>query len=147
MSKFEKVFLAIVVLLLIAQFFQPKKNKGEYNLKSFLAETQPSEKVKTILFNACFDCHSNNTHYPWYFQITPLNFKIASHIKEGKEHANFSEWDLYNKDQKKYIIKEVEEVLEKQEMPLKTYAWIHDEATLNKKEYDLLLNWIKNIKK
>ncbi|MDY0780209.1 heme-binding domain-containing protein [Tenacibaculum sp. IB213877] len=146
MSKFEKAALTAVVLLLAVQFIQPEKNQGDYQLKSFLAETQPSNTVKTMLFNACFDCHSNNTQYPWYFQITPLNFRIAHHIEEGKEHLNFSEWSSYNKDQKDHALEEIIEVMEKKEMPLKTYVWLHNEGKLTDAQSQMIIDWAKEAK-
>jgi len=146
MSKFEKLALAIVAILITVQFIQPEKNQGNYDLKPFLAETTPSNEVKTMLFNACFDCHSNNTQYPWYFQITPLNFRIAHHIEEGKEHLNFSDWNSYNKDQKEHALEEVIEVMEEHEMPLKTYTWLHKEAKLTEAQVTQIIDWAKAAK-
>lgn len=146
MSKAEKIFLGIIVLLLVSQFIQPAKNQGEYNSKPFLAETQPSDQVKTILFNACYDCHSNNTQYPWYFTVTPINFRIKAHIDEGKEHLNFSEWSNYNKNQKAHALEEVIEVLEKKEMPLKTYVWLHNEGKLTEENAKTVIDWAKKVK-
>ena len=57
---------------------------------AFIAETNPSEEVLKVLKESCFDCHSNKTNYPWYNNITPVNFWLAAHVKDGKKHLNFS---------------------------------------------------------
>ena len=70
---------------------------------------------------------------------------MGRHIKKGKKHFNYSEWTVYNADQKKHIIEELKEVLEDQKMPLKSYLIMHDEAKLTKEQYQLLLDWVKTL--
>ena len=83
----------LVIVFVVAQFFQPHKNQG--NLESvelFLVETQATQEVRKILKYACFDCHSTSTNYPWYNSITPVNYWLNGHINEGKKHFNVSDW-------------------------------------------------------
>ena len=73
MSLIKKVIGFLFILLIMAQFFRPEKNEGRAtSFDAFLLETKPSESVERTLKNACFDCHSNVTHYPWYNNITPV---------------------------------------------------------------------------
>lgn len=136
-----------LVVLLLSQFIQPKKNEGSYNLQPFFKATNAPEKVQKILFNACADCHSNNTKYPWYNQITPVNFWLKRHVDEGIKYANFSEWEKYNNNQKTKILKEVVEEVTQAKMPLKVYTLTHKEAILTKEEKSLLLTWAKAAQK
>ena len=93
MKIFKKTAYALLIVLIAAQFFQPEKNEGSLvSVVPFLNETNPPENVKAILETTCFDCHSNKTTYPWYNNITPVNYWLESHIKDGKKHLNFSEW-------------------------------------------------------
>ena len=118
---------------MIAQFFQPEKNEGDItSIYSYIlyAETNPSAKVQTILKNACFDCHSNNTRYPWYSKITPVNYWMADHIKVGKKKLNFSKWSEYSLKRKEHKMEELWEEVEEKEMPLNSYTWTHFDAQL-----------------
>lgn len=80
---------ALFVLIGI-QFYRPKQNIDVTNHTAiFISETNPPEKVKAILENTCYDCHSNHTEYPWYNTIAPVSYWIADHIKDGKKYLNF----------------------------------------------------------
>ena len=100
----KKMILGLVITLVIAQFFQPEKNQSNFvSIALFLEETQAPKDVKQILKQACFDCHSSTTNYPWYNSITPVNFWLNSHIKEGKKHFNVSKWVVLFRPRKKTI--------------------------------------------
>ena len=104
----KKMILGLVITLVIAQFFQPKKNQSNFvSIALFLEETQAPKDVKQILKQACFDCHSSTTNYPWYNSITPVNFWLNSHIKEGKKHFNVSKWSTYSRSNTSKVSKVV----------------------------------------
>lgn len=146
MNLFKKIVLGIIVLLVLGQFVQPDKNEGAYNLEPFFKATEATGKMQAILFNACSDCHSNRTKYPWYNQITPINFWLANHVNEGKEHLNFSEWETYTDKKKAHKLEEIYEEVEEREMPLKSYTWIHNEAKLTDDQVQLIVDWAKQAK-
>ena len=87
------ILLSILCVLVVIQFFRPSKNTSEElsNNDILKTETLPRD-VSQILVTSCYDCHSNNTNYPWYNEITPVNFFLDNHVKDGKKHLNFSEW-------------------------------------------------------
>ena len=93
-KKFSSILLiSMVLVVVVLQFFRPSKNISEEisNSDILKAEDLPRE-VSRILVTSCYDCHSNNTNYPWYSEITPVNFFLDNHVKDGKRHLNFSEW-------------------------------------------------------
>lgn len=142
----KKIVSIILLILAIAQFFGPDKNNGELaSLSPFIAETKPSEAVHGLLKEACFDCHSNKTNYPWYASITPLNFWLSHHIQEGKEELNFSEWSNYSLKKKEHKMEEVWEEIKKHKMPLESYANIHEEARFSEVEKQLIIDWAKEV--
>ena len=99
MNIYKKLGVGVLGGLLISQFFQPEDNFGDYeSVKNFLVETNADSNIESILKKACFDCHSDKTVYPWYSKITPINYLISHHVKEGKEHINFSNWINYSID-------------------------------------------------
>ena len=110
MKILKKIGLVLLVVFVIAQFFGPEKNEGDVaSLQTFISETNPSDDVHKILKKACFDCHSNTTRYPWYSNITPVNFWMADHVKHGKGDLNFSEWSKYSLKKKEHKMEEEED--------------------------------------
>ncbi len=125
---------------IIIQFFRPEKNnKGYQGVIPFEKETKPSAQVATILKENCYDCHSNNTQYPWYAEVAPFSYWLADHIEEGKEHFNMSAWESYSVKKKEHKLEEVIEMLEKGEMPLQSYTIIH--GNISEDEKKLLMQW------
>ena len=83
---FRKIMLVLLAVLVIIQFIHPKKNKAEGVQPNYIGNTFaiPAD-VKTILAKACYDCHSNNTRYPWYANLQPLHWWLEKHIKKGNQ--------------------------------------------------------------
>ncbi len=142
MSILKKTGIFLVLILLISQFFAPEKNEGNIDsVSAFIAETNPPEEVMKILQTSCYDCHSSKTIYPWYNNITPINYWLAHHVKEGKQHLNFSKWNEYSIKKKAHKIDELYEEVEEGEMPLKSYTWTHSEANLTAQQINAVVNW------
>ena len=142
MKIIKRILLLLLVVFVIAQFFQPEKNEGDLTtIEPFLSETNPPENVQMILKTACFDCHSNNTRYPWYSKITPVNFWLADHIRHGKGELNFSKWNDYSANKKDHKLEEVIELVENKEMPLESYTWAHKDAVLTDAQIDQVVQW------
>ena len=147
MKIIKKILLALLVVLLIAQFFGPEKNEGDLaSIDTFLTETNPPEDVKQVLKESCFDCHSSVTRYPWYNKITPVNYWLADHIKHGKGHFNVSRWNEYSIKKKDHKLEELIEMVEAKEMPLASYTWTHKEANLTDAQIKSVLDWAKKVR-
>lgn len=131
----------------IAQFFGPEKNEGDLaSVDAFVEDTNPPDDVKTILKNACLDCHSDTTRYPWYSQITPVNYWLANHIKVGKKHFNVSKWNDYDDRRKDHKLDELIEMVERKEMPLESYTWVHSEAKLSEDQIAAINEWASTVR-
>ncbi|WP_179376367.1 heme-binding domain-containing protein [Winogradskyella wichelsiae] len=147
MKIIKRIGLILLVVLIIAQFFGPQKNVGDTSsLELFYADTHPSENVELILKNACLDCHSDNTRYPWYNNITPVNYWLDEHVKDGVKHLNLSKWDDYSDKKKDHKLDELIEMVEEKEMPLDSYTWIHDEAKLTEAQIEDVTAWAKTVR-
>lgn len=143
----KKILIALLVIFVIAQFFGPEKNQGDIaSIEPFLEETQPSESVKMILKESCYDCHSSFTRYPWYNNITPVNYWLAGHVNDGKKHLDFSKWKDYSIKRKDHKIEELIEMVEKKYMPLDSYTWTHEEAKLSQEQIDAVVAWAQNVR-
>ncbi|WP_346881248.1 heme-binding domain-containing protein [uncultured Algibacter sp.] len=147
MKMIKKMAIGLLVLFIIAQFFRPEKNAGKLSsIDSFLAETNPSDDVEIVLNQTCFDCHSNVTKYPWYNNITPVNYWLASHIQDGKKHLNVSNWEGNSTKRKDHKFEELIEMVEAKEMPLKSYTYTHFEAKLTEQQIKSVVNWAKLVR-
>mgnify|MGYP001217217724 FL=1 len=117
----------------------PPLNTGEDLLYSRMVPEEMQQLVKM----ACYDCHSNETVYPWYSWIAPVSFVLRHHIKEGREHLNFSIWNTYMDKRKDHTLDDCIEVVEEGEMPLKPYRWMHPEARLTPEQRDQLADFFR----
>lgn len=138
----KKIGWALLIIIVVIQFIRPEKNKAATVSANNISQhyAVPPE-VDKILSRACNDCHSNNTNYPWYSNIQPVGWWLANHVKEGKEHLNFSEFASYEPKRQHHKLEEVLEMVKENEMPLDSYLWIHDEAKLTADEKKTLLLW------
>lgn len=143
----KKIALALLVVLVGMQFYRPEKNVavGDY-VAAFETETNPSPEVKAILNTACYDCHSDNTEYPWYNNIAPVSYWLADHIEDGKKHLNFSDWQNYDAKKKDHKLEELIEEVKEGEMPLKEYTWTHGDAKLTQEQISALVAWADGVR-
>jgi len=147
MKILKKLGLLLLVVFIIAQFFGPEKNDGDIaSVGAFFEDTNPPEDVKLILKNGCIDCHSDFTRYPWYNNITPVNYWLADHIKHGTKHFNVSKWSDYSDKKKDHKLDELIEMVEAKEMPLPSYTWTHGDAKLSQEQVDAVVAWAKNVR-
>ncbi len=147
MKIIKKLGLLLLVVFIIAQFFGPEKNDADIaSVDAFFSDTNPPENVKSILTSACIDCHSDSTRYPWYNNITPVNYWISDHIKDGTKHFNVSKWNDYSDKKKDHKLDELIEMVEEKEMPLPSYTWTHGDAKLKQEQIDAVLSWAKTVR-
>ena len=102
---------------------------------------QVPDSVMRVLKVSCYDCHSNHTNYPWYSKITPVNWWLNNHINNGKRALNFTTFTMNTFKKKAHRMDDVAETIEKHEMPLNSYLWIHKNAILTEQQKQLLINW------
>ncbi len=141
----KKIAMLLLLVLVILQFVRPDKNESGYeSVVYFEKETNPSDEIKTILKSKCYDCHSNQTIYPWYAEVAPFSYWISDHVEEGKEHFNVSNWKEYTVKKKDHKLEELIEEVEETEMPLASYTWLHGNITESEKQ--ALIQWTKQLR-
>lgn len=142
----KKILLALLAILIVIQFIHPAKNTSGGDQPNSIAKAYPvPANVKTILDKACMDCHSNNTRYPWYSKIQPVDWWLTHHINEGKGELNFDEYTNKPVRYRYHKIEESVEQVKKGEMPIDSYTWIHKDAILTEQEKTLLNDWFDGI--
>ncbi len=143
----KKIILVLVVLFVVIQFIRIDKSTPEVDAqKDFIAMTNPSEKIKTILQNSCYDCHSYQTKYPWYSEVAPISWWTKHHVNEGREELNFSIWGEYSAKKADHKLEECAEEVEEGEMPLKPYTITHGDADLCNEDKELLIEFFESLR-
>ena len=135
----------VVAIVLVIQVIPVERNVSTVPPgQSFEKTEKVPANVAAILKVSCYDCHSNNTRYPWYSELQPGAWFMARHIKKGKEELNFDEFNAYSKRRKKAKITSIISQIEKEEMPLKSYLMLHSSARLSADEKKELLDFFRD---
>ena len=135
----------VVAVVLAIQFIPVERNVSTVPPgQSFEKTEKVPANVAAILKVSCYDCHSNNTRYPWYSVLQPGAWFMARHIKKGKEELNLDEFNDYSKRRKKAKIKSIISQIEKEEMPLKSYLLLHPDAGLTPNKKKVLLQFFQS---
>ncbi len=144
----RKILLVLLIALIVIQFFRPEKNvsPGKQQLSISNAYPIPSD-VAPILEKACYDCHTNNSRYPWYSKIQPVAWWLDNHIREGKSHLNLDEFLSYSAKKQDHKMEEVIETVKENVMPLDSYTWTHHDARLTQKEKETIVSWADQTRK
>jgi Haem-binding domain len=141
----KKILIGLGVVLIIIQFIRPGKNISTEVPQDFYAKYEVPAEVNNLLQVSCFDCHSNNTDYPWYASVEPVGWWLNGHIKDGKEELNFSEFTRLPLFVQNHKLNEIIENVEKKEMPIRSYTLLglHSEARLSDEQRTLIMDWAR----
>lgn len=102
-----------------------------------------SAEVREVLKRACYDCHSNETVWPWYARVAPASWLVAWDVNEGREHLNFSTWNRLNEADRQHAFEEIQDEVESGAMPLPIYLPLHPEARLSDQDKAILAAWVR----
>ncbi len=124
------------------QFIRPVRNqslkKSEAGMDRLYVIT---DSINQLLQNACYDCHSNHTNYPWYSEIQPVGWILNHHIVKGKSELNFDSIANYSERRRKSKMKASANQIRENQMPIRSYTWLHREARLTETQKQLLIKW------
>jgi hypothetical protein len=149
--KYVKVFSLFLLgaFLIIQLIARPTKNinKGHEATANHISKIiQVPERVDGILKKACYDCHSNNTNYPWYANIMPVGWILDNHVQGGKKELNFDEFATYKPKRQWKKLDEVADEVSEGAMPISNYTKLHKEARLTADEKTALIAWANQAK-
>jgi hypothetical protein len=145
MSWVKKILLVLLIVFIAIQFMQPARNKSAQVLPTDISKVvSVPKKVKKILQTSCYDCHSNNTDYPWYNYVQPAGWILATHIRHGKRDLNFSDFGSYPIRKQQSKLKAIADQIKDEEMPLYSYTLIHNNSRLSKEQKAIIIDWANN---
>ncbi|HPF14247.1 MAG: heme-binding domain-containing protein [Planctomycetes bacterium] len=135
----KKLVITFLVVLVGIQFVPVSRSNPPVT-----GEVDAPKEVLAVLKRACYDCHSNETKWPWYGYVAPISLLMQYDIAEGREHLNFSQWDKLSPTKRAKKIGEVWDEVGDGEMPLWYYLPTHPEAKLSDADKNLLKTWSQN---
>ncbi len=138
-----------LIIFLLMQWYQPARNSGyeQYFSSNFTEVYKVPKNIETTLRTSCYDCHSNNTDYPWYSYIQPVRLFMDGHINEGKKELNFNEFGNYSNRKQRSKLEAIRKQIQSDEMPLSSYTVIHKNAILTSARKEEIVNWVNSITK
>jgi hypothetical protein len=143
----KKIIIGLVLVLVLIQFIRvDKTNPPIDSSKDFVTLVKAPVEIVSLLEKACYDCHSNKTSYPWYFNVAPIAWWAKDHVNDGRKHLNFSVWGDYKDERKADKLDEMLGEIDQSEMPLSSYTLMHEEAKLTADEKTALVNWLRTIR-
>jgi hypothetical protein len=137
MMKTLKLLVLLVVVALVGIQFVPVERDNP----PVSADFDESPEVEAILRRSCYDCHSNETRWPWYAHVAPVSWLVAHDVEEGRDHMNLSLWGDLDEKHRERLREEIYEEVEAGEMPLPMYLRAHGDAKLSREDVDVLRAW------
>ncbi|HVB79794.1 MAG TPA: heme-binding domain-containing protein [Candidatus Binataceae bacterium] len=133
--------IAFGVAVLAAQLITVERVNPPTSLGSPLA---PPAQIEALLTRACYDCHSNQTRWPWYSHIAPVSWLVARDVALGRKELNFSEWGSYYPQTRRRKLQWIGRVLREGSMPPWAYRLMHPRARLTGAERATLERWVES---
>ena len=136
------------MVFIIIQFFPINKSNPITNEgMDFLKIKNTPEPIAKLIRNSCYDCHSNETKYPFYSNIQPVAWLLKNHIDEGRKELNFSTFATYEPKRQAHKLEEAAEYVEQKNMPLESYTLGHSDAKLSDEQRKQLVNYFRMVQK
>jgi hypothetical protein len=130
--------LAVGLALVLAQLMPVDRSNPPVR-----GEVEASPEVRAILRRACYDCHSNETVWPWYGRVAPVSWLLARDVREGRKEVDFSVFGQYPEKRRQRKWTEIPEQVGKGEMPPWFYVAVHPEARLSDADRARLVRWAR----
>lgn len=141
----SRAAIILVLLFILIQLVRPERTNPPiepvHRLESVL---NVPEEVRSLLRAACYDCHSNETAWPWYSNISPVSWLMARDVTEGRRQLNFSEWGTYESRSQIGRLDQIAKEVSDERMPLPIYLPLHPEAQLTGEERDRVITWAES---
>jgi len=152
----KRIFLSLLGLFLAIQLVPFGRSNPPVDEKKKLS---PPPEVEAILRASCYDCHSNETAWPWYAKVAPVSWWIANHVNDGRRRLNLSEWaDIAQRPGRKpltiggqpattvqiqaKILGDMETDMEMGRMPLPSYLIMHPDARITPAQFKTVTDWL-----
>jgi hypothetical protein len=131
-----RLSLVAVVVVVVIQFVPVERTNPPVE-----ADFDGPPEVAALLKTSCYDCHSNETRWPWHSRVAPASWLVAHDVEEARGKMNFSLWGTYDPRRQEKLAEEIWEEVEGGEMPLRKYLVVHPDARLSESAKQTLREW------
>jgi hypothetical protein len=107
------------------------------------ADLRAAADVKAVLARACYDCHSNETTWPWYSRVAPVSWLVNRDVSDGRAALNYSEWEALPAEKRSKLKRESGEEVAEGEMPPRLYTPLHSHAVLSRADKQVIEAWAR----
>jgi hypothetical protein len=138
----KRIVLGLALVFAAMQLFRPDRTNPPLDAaRSVQSAAMVPPEVGAVLKRSCYDCHSNETRWPWYSGVAPMAWGVANHVKEGRAELNFSDWGTYSVRKRVALLEKMCDEVREGGMPLKQYLWLHRDATLSEADWKSVCDW------
>lgn len=141
MSRVLKSVLGILALVIVGIQFVPVERTNP----PVEAALEAPPEVMAMLRESCYDCHSNETEWPWYSRVAPVSWLVAKDVNEGREHLNLSDWGRLEGGDRRHAAEEMWEEVDEGKMPLGIYLAMHRDAEPTEEDLAVLRTWVASV--
>ncbi|MBE2213946.1 MAG: heme-binding domain-containing protein [Opitutaceae bacterium] len=142
----RRYLIGAAVVLIAIQFARLPKNVSATPWDGRLPERfEAPPEVQSLLAASCYDCHSDNTRYPWYAEVQPVGWWLNMHVRAGRKHLDFSKFDEITVGRAARRLEGIAESVYVGRMPLPAYARLHGEARLTEEQRRQIADWANTI--
>jgi len=134
----RRLALAGVVLFTLAQLVPVQRTNPPVG-----TPLDAPQSIERVLRRSCFDCHSNETRWPWYARVAPSSWLVTGHVMKGRGDVNFSEWPVFDREKIANNFHDIAKQVERGKMPLWSYLLLHPEARLSPEEKKQVVDWAR----
>lgn len=136
----KKIFFVLLIMVILFGLIQlVPYGRNHYNPIVVTEPNWDSPATRELVKTACFDCHSNETIWPWYSKIAPVSWLVYRDVAEGRRRMNFSDWSS-----RPVSANEIISIINEGEMPPFQYTIIHKNANLDTPQKKALMDGIAN---
>ena len=132
---------ALLALALLQYTGPERTNPAIEHARRLEATASVPGEVQHLLRRACYDCHSDETRWPWYSRVAPISWLVVGDVREARAELNFSRWSEYHRYDRADLLDKACELAKKGEMPLRAYVWLHPEAKLGPADLEAFCAW------
>ena len=141
------ILLVLLLIFVLIQFIPVDRSAPELvPAQDFLNAYEMPMEFITLVREACYDCHSYESEYPWYAYVAPVSQWVQGHIDHGRRHLNYSIWTTYDREKRLHKLEEMVEMVDDGSMPLKSFTWNHPEARLSDEQRAQLVDWFNTLR-
>lgn len=143
-SNLKWVTLAALTSFGLLQLASPKGTNPRVG-NDFLTSIKAPPEIETLLRSSCYDCHSYETHWPWYSHVAPVSLAIVNDVNKARSRLNLSQWPANSPARAIRKLQAMAEEIELGNMPLARYKLMHPESRLTPSQRKELAGWLSSL--